>query len=139
MVSKLLNSVSDDVDKMYSLIAGLVGCGVAVEFRSWAAVYNELPDIKDIFAGKMPKVPKGTDAIYAMISSMVAYAREHKDNLREIANSIEFADKLPPDFSTVLMKDYMYIEKNYREKLMKIPEFAKWVRTKGRFINGSVG
>ena len=139
MVSNLLNSVSDDVDKMYSLIAGLVGCGVAVEFRSWATVYNELPDIKDIFAGKMPKVPKGTDAIYAMISSMVAYAREHKDNLREIANSIEFADKLPPDFSTVLMKDYMHIEKNYREKLMKIPEFAKWVRTKGRFINGSVG
>ena len=38
MVSNLLNTVSDDIDKMYSLIAGLVGSGVAVEFRTWAKV-----------------------------------------------------------------------------------------------------
>ena len=138
MVSNLLNTVDSDVDKMYDLIAGLIGCGVAVEFRSWATVYNELPDIKEIFAGRNPKLPRSTDAIYAMISSMVAYAREHKDSMREIANSIEYAAKLPPDFATVLMKDYMYIEKGYKEKLMKIPEFSSWLRTKGRMINGVV-
>ena len=138
MVSNLLNTVSDDVDKMYNMIAGLVGCGVAVEFRTWASVYDQLPDIKDIFAGKKPRLPKSTDAMYAMIGSMVEYAREHKNDMTKIANSIEFAATMPPDFSTVLMKDYMYIEKGYKEKLMQIPEFAKWLRTKGRMINGAV-
>lgn len=138
MVSNLLNNVCDDVVKMYSMIAGLVGCGVALEFRSWASVYNELPDIKDIFDGRKPRLPKSTDAMYAMISSMVTYAREHKTDMKRIANSIEYAAMMPPDFSTVLMKDYMYIEKDFKEKLLKIPTFAQWLRTKGRMINGSV-
>lgn len=138
MVSNLLNTVSDDVDKMYNLIAGLVGSGVAFEFRTWATVYDQLPDIKDIFAGKKPRLPHSSDAMYAMISSMVEYAREHRYDMAKIANSIEYAGMMPPDFSTVLMKDYMYIEKDYKEKLMRIPEFTKWLRTKGRMINGSV-
>ena len=139
MVSNLLNTVSDDVDKMYNMIAGLIGCGAAVEFRSWAMVYDQLPKISDVFDGKKPKLPDSTDAIYAMISSMVVYAKEHKNDMTKIANSIEYAStKMPPDFSTVLMKDYMYIDKDYKEKLIKIPEFAKWLRTKGRMINGAV-
>jgi hypothetical protein len=138
MVSNLLNSVSDDVGKMYSMIAGLVGCGVAVEFRIWSKIYNNLPDIEDIFAGKKPKMPKESDALYALSSAMVSYAREHKNDMKKIANSIEYADMMPPDFSTVLMKDYMYLEEGYKEKLLHIPEFAKWLRTKGRFVNGAV-
>ncbi len=138
MVSNLLNSVSDDVDKMYHLIAGLVGTGVAVEFRTWAQVYNQLPDIKDIFDGKMPAMPHSTDAMYALTSSMTAYAREHKTEISRLANSITYANRMPPDFSTVLMKDYMYIEKNFKEKLLTIPEFSRWLQTKGKLLNGSV-
>ena len=138
MVSKLLNHVNEDIDKMYSLVAGLVGCGVAVEFRTWAQVYHQLPDTKDIFDGKMPPLPSNTDAMYALTSSMVAYAREHKNEMHRIANSISYANKMPPDFSAILLKDYMYIEKNYKEQLMSIPEFAIWLRSKGRLINGSV-
>ena len=138
MVSNILNSVSDDVDKMYHLIAGLVGTGVAVEFRTWAKVYNSLPNMEDIFDGKMPQLPKNSDAIYALISSMTAYAREHKTEMNRIANSIVYAEHMPPDFSAVLLKDYMYIEDGYKEKLMRIPEFARWLSTKGRLLNGSV-
>ena len=138
MVSNLLNHVEDDVDKMYPLIAGLVGCGVAVEFRTWAAVYHQLPSVKDIFEGKRPPLPSGTDALYALTSARVSYAREHKDNMTMIANSIAYADRMPPDFSAVLLKDYQYLEENYKQKLLSIPEFVKWLRTKGRLINGAV-
>lgn len=69
---------------------------------------------------------------------MVAYAREHKNEMHRITNSIIYADKMPPGFSAVLMKGYMYIEKDYKQKLISIPEFAKWLRTKGRLINGTV-
>jgi hypothetical protein len=84
MVSNLLNTVSDNVNTMYPLIAGLVGCGAAIEFRTWATVYNQLPDIKDVFDGKNPPLPNGVDALYALISSMVSYAREHKNEMRRI-------------------------------------------------------
>jgi len=138
MVSNLLNHVSDDIDEMYPLIAGLVGSGVAVELRTWAKVYRQLPDIQDVFDGKQPPLPTGADALYALCAAMTAYAREHKDDLTRMEHSIRYAEKMSPDFSTVLMKDYMYLEKGYKEKLMRIPAFAQWLRTKGALINGAV-
>lgn len=138
MVSNVLNYVSDDLNKVYSLVAGLLGTGVAIEFRTWANIYNTLPSIDDIFDGKNPSLPQTADAMYALTSSMVTYAREHKNDLNKIANSIKYADNMPPDFSTVLMKDYMYIDKDYIHKLMMIPEFTRWYQTKGRLLNGSV-
>ena len=138
MVSNILNSVSDDIDEMYSLIAGIVGSGVAVELRTWAKVYKDLPSVEDIFDGKTPPVPKNTDAMYALTASMTSYARAHKDDLGRLANSIRYAEKMPPDFSAVLLKDYMYIEKDFKNTLICIPEFSKWLQTKGSLMNGSV-
>ena len=138
MVSNLLNRVNDDVDRMYDLIAGIVGTGTAIEFRTWAKVYDELPDLEEIFDGKQPKVPSGTDALYALCAAMTAYAREHKDQLVRIAHSVRYADRMPPDFSTVLFKDYLYIEKDFRAKLLRIPEFSAWLSTKGRLLHGTV-
>lgn len=138
MVSNYLNLVSEDVDKLYPLIAGCVGAGVAVEFRTYCEAYDGLPLMEDVFAGRPCQMPKGNDAMYALVSAMTAYAREHKDDLKQIRNSILFAGKMPVDFSTVLMRNYLSIEKNYREKLMRIPEFMRWMQTKGRLLNGSV-
>ena len=138
MVSNLLNGISDDIDEMYSLIAGIVGTGVAVEFRTWSKVYKDLPPIEDIFDGKMPVCPKNTDALYALISSMTYYARNHKEELARIANSIRYGVKLPADFAAVLFKDYMYIEDGYKTQLLSIPEFNKWMQTRGSLMNGSV-
>ena len=86
----------------------------------------------------MKKEMKRYFASMALTAAMTAYAREHKTELSKIANSIAYADHMPPDFSTVLMKDYMYIEKNYKEKLLHIPEFVRWLQTKGKLLNGSV-
>ena len=138
MVSNLLTYVNSDVDKMLPMISGVVGSGVAVEFRTWSQVYDDLPDLEEIFDGKNPRMPTGTDAMYALTASMTAYAREHKDDLPRIANSLAYADRMPPDFSTMLMKDYLYIEENYRQKLLQIPAFSRWLSTKGRLMNGVV-
>ena len=48
------NYVSDDVEKLFPLISGIVGSGTAVELRTWAQIYEELPAIEDIFDGKNP-------------------------------------------------------------------------------------
>ena len=136
MVSNILNCIDDDIDQMYSLIAGIIGVGVTIELRSWTKIYKDLPNIEDIFDGKMPPLPQNTDALYALISSMTAYARDHKNEMERIAYSIQYADRLPPDFGVVLIKDYMYIDKNYKNQLMMIPEFLKWLNDKGSLLNG---
>ncbi|MBP3696844.1 MAG: AAA family ATPase [Clostridia bacterium] len=130
-VSKLLNTVDGNVELMYPMIAGLVGTGAAIEFKTWCDVYNQLPSVKDIFDGKNPSVPKNTDVLYALISSMFDYAKKHSKDLSKIANSIKYAMKLPSDFSFVLFRDYISIEENYKLKLLQIPEFVTWLQNKG--------
>ena len=136
MVSNVLKLMDGNVDRAYSLLAGCIGLGAAIEFRSWCKIYSTLPDVADIFAGRNCPVPSGSDAIYALISSMTLYAKEHKTDMKKIANSISYALRFTPDFSAVLIKNYMAIEPGYREKLMRIPEFQRFVQTKGRYLNG---
>ena len=139
MVSNILKNVSDDIKEIYPLIAGLVGKGVAVEFKTFTRIYKDLPNVEHIFYGTEVFVPRYPDVLYALISSMISYAKEHKDNMELIENSINYALMLPPDFSIVLLKDYMYLEKDYLKKLMKIPAYTNWLMDKGRLIDVSNG
>ncbi len=136
MVSNVLNNVSGDVSRVYELIVGLVGVGVAVEFRSWCNIYSELPSVVNIFKGKDEPVPTQTDRLYALTASMIDYARVNKDNLSEIENSVKYATKMPPDFATVLLSGYQSIDKDFTKKLLTLPSFIKWFDTKGRLLNG---
>ena len=138
MVSNILTHVNEDVEQVKSLIGGLVGVGMALEFRTWCRVFRDLPKMEDIFAGKITTPPKGNDTLYALCAAMVAYARDHKEDMDSIAKSIRYAQQLPPDFSAMLIKDYMYLEENYRSKLMRVPEFSRWLESKGWLLNGTV-
>lgn len=137
MVSKVLKLHNDDAKSAYPLICGLVGSGVASEFSSWCRVYSSLPKIEDVFNGRYKAVPKATDVLYALVSSMSSYAKEHKNDMDLIENSIEYAMLLPPDYAFILLKNYMAIEPGYKNKLMKIPSFFKWINSKGRILNGT--
>ena len=138
MVSNVLNTVSSDIGEVYQLVAGLVGAGAAIEFRTWEKVYETMPKVEDIFNGTCENVPSGTDTLYALASSMTAYARSHKEDLDGIANSIRYSEKFPPDFAVMLLKDYMYIEEGFKEMLLKIPEFAHWMNKRGKLLNAAV-
>ncbi|SFB66475.1 ATP-binding protein [Ruminococcus albus] len=134
MVSTLLNVVSDDIESIFPMIAGCIGIGKALEFRSWCRVFDELPDIDGIFSGKMPDVPKNTDALYALTAEMTARACRCKEDMERIANSVRYAKKLPPEFAAMLLRDYMAFEDGFRLKLMCIPEFTEWLQKNGRFF-----
>ena len=137
MVSNILNYVSDDFKDVYPLVSGLIGNAVATEMRTWSRIYSKLPDICKIFEGKETMVPKELDALYALTSSMISYARKYKDDLYKIGNSIRYANLLPPEFSVILLKDYLYLEDNYKSKLMLIPEYLNWIKSKGRFLDAA--
>ena len=92
MVSNILNRVSEDIDKVFNLIAGLVGIGQAEDLRTWSKGYMDLPRIGDIFDGNVVEIPENTDSSIPLISAMTSYACN-----------------LPPYFLVNLIKDYMDI------------------------------
>ena len=138
MVSSLLNNVMDDVVKIYPMIAGLIGSGPAIEFRTWCGVYHDLPTMDDVFSGKTIDVPKGTDAMYALVSSMTAYASEHRNDIVAIGNSLSYAKRLPADFAELLIQNYRDFEKDYESFLHSVPEYMDYAVKRGRLRNGNV-
>lgn len=138
MVSNVLHISGSDMEEVFPLVAGLVGMGAASEFRAWSQVYQDLPEMEEIFAGRAKTMPKNADCLYALVSAMTAYARDHREDAEQIRNSIVYAMHMPPDFSVVLLKEYLSIEKDYRKKLMQIPEFVRWLQTKGSLLNGII-
>ena len=137
MVSHVLTDVSDNVDQVYDLIKGLVGKGVASEFRTYVSFYDKLPDIADIFAGKVVPVPKDIAVSYAIVSAMVDYAKQNKDDLPGIANSLAYASGLPRDFQTLLIQDYLLIDEGLAKKIMAMPELARWRAGNASLLNGA--
>lgn len=137
MVSNLLKVSGDDPSAIYPLISGCVGGGVATEFCSWCRVFSRLPKIEDVFTGRYTEIPSETDVLYALISSMTSYVREHQNDIRGIELSIQYAMRLPADFSVVLLKNYMAINEDFKRYLMTIPSFTRWLSSKGRYLNGN--
>ena len=102
----------------------------------WCTVHNRLPDVEEIFRGKSPVAPKGSDALFALTSNMVAYAREHKYDLELIANGIDYSQNLPADFSVSFMKELLNLELGYSKKLINLPAYRRWMDKRGVLLNG---
>lgn len=139
MVSTVLSRVDDNEKTMAPMIAGLVGAGVALEFTTWCRVYHNLPTMEDVFSGKADKIPASTDALFALVSSMTAYASEHRKDAVAIGNSLSFAKRLPADFAELLIRNYRDFE-DYYDKLFlcKLPEYSEYVTRRGLIRNGKV-
>lgn len=136
LASKVLKAYDGDVEEAYMMIAGCVGNSTAIEFLSWCKVYNEIPSLEAIFSGKNPSVPKKPNIVYALVSSMVAYARDCKDDLEKISNAIAYSEKFAPDFSVTFMREVLSFEPGYSKKLITLPAYRKWVEQRGGFLNG---
>jgi len=135
MVSNILNAVTDDMDFAFPLIAGLVGQAVAIEFMSYLKVYIGLPSAERIFQGRETRTPSSHDQTYALISSLVNYASRHQNDTFGIVNSLKYLKNIPTDFATIMIRDYGYISDEFKDKLYGIPEYLKWIESKGKYLN----
>ena len=138
LASNVLSIYDGDENAALSMIAGCVGLSAATEFCMFCSVYSTLPDVEEIFDGKNPALPKSTDALFALLSSMVACAQENKDDERKIGNAIIYSENFPPDFSVAFVKELMNIEKDYMKTLITNPAYAKWMERRGRMLNGVI-
>jgi hypothetical protein len=138
MVSNILNNVPGTPQEMYPLVAGLVGNGMAIEFKSWCQLHKDLPDTEGIFNRTEINIPKASDTLYAVVSSMISYAKEHKDEHVKIGNSLKYAKRMPADYISLLLKSYEAISDDYKETLLEIPEYLELINKRSALRNGSV-
>lgn len=136
LASKILYAYEGNTEDAYMMLSGCIGTATAVEFLSWCNVYNEIPSVEAIFNGKNPTVPKKPNVVYALVSSMIAYAREHKKDFDRIGNAISYAEQFAPDFSVTFVREVMNLEPGYAKRLLTLPAYRKWMERKGRFLNG---
>lgn len=108
MVSNILNTVSQDLEVVYPLIAGCIGQLTAETFRGWCGLYANMPSIADIFRGKQVTAPQAEELQIVLRSAMVAYARQHPTQ-EGIDHSIDYACGLPFQFRLKLLRDYCRI------------------------------
>lgn len=129
MVSNILSYAQPDRDAAYPFLCGCLGSGTATEFCAFCRLDANLPPMEEIFAGKCSSKPTRPDLLYALVAAMSSYASKHRDNMRAINHSIEYAMSLPPEFSTYLMLDYLAFAPSYRQKLLEMaPAFSAWLR-----------
>lgn len=82
-------------------LSGAVGSGCASEFIGFIRVYQDLPDLDEIIDDpKGAKVPTGSAALYAVTAGLVC--KLTKANSGAI---ITYCEKLPSEFSTLLIRD----------------------------------
>ena len=136
MVSNLLNYVSDDINKIYNQIVGLVGSGVAIELRTWSKIYSRLPKVEDIFDGKTKEIPSNASELFALSCQMVRYMKKHVNETDRVINSIKYANSFPLDFAMVLLDQYLNADKELGHRLMANPEFVRWMSKESSFRNG---
>jgi hypothetical protein len=113
-LGKLLKAGVNSVEAF----AGSIGAGAAAEFNGFLKIYKNLPSIAAILLD-----PDGTDvpsdpaAQYAVVSALV-----EKSTVDNVGNIVKYAERLPVDFSVLLVRDML--RKN--KKISATKTFITW-------------
>lgn len=118
-VAKIMRSVPDK--KIFPAIAaGTVGLGAASELLGFLRVYEDLPDVDEILAQPLQSVlPEDPATLYALCQAL-AY-RVGEQNVDAL---LEFALRLPPEFSVLLARDCV---RRY-PAFVEHPDFERWAQ-----------
>ena len=99
-VSRLI-AQDPDPSILFDLVAGAVGEGAAAEFCGFLKIFRSLPNVDSVLlAPDKATVPKDPATLYAVCG---AIARKATD--QNFARVIQYADRLPAEFSVLLVRD----------------------------------
>ncbi|MCR5836013.1 MAG: AAA family ATPase [Lachnospiraceae bacterium] len=121
------------VEDMYTQIAACVGVDTAIAFIEWVKKQKELPNVADIFKGKFSKYPASSDALYALIISMVSYVEKKEKKSGngvlkpELENMAVYASKFSSDYQAALYTNLEQI-KSVKDKLSTVKLYKDYKR-----------
>lgn len=111
---KLIRAGLDDIE----ILAGAVGEGCAIELIGFIEVYKSLPNISAILLDPQKAiVPTEPAALYAVVSALTE--KITMDNANRI---LKYGNRLPADFSVLLVRDSIRKEPN----IQNTKAFIRW-------------
>jgi hypothetical protein len=115
----LSNVIRDNqISQIESIVYGLVGYSVGIEFLSYVKVFKELPSIEAILRGEEIEFSNTPSTLYALCSAIVNRFEF------EYANAVfEFSKRLPTEFAVMLIKDIFVKD----DRLAELDIFAQWL------------
>lgn len=107
------------------LIAGLVGQAAGMEYEGFVKVWSNLPDLDQIEKTGKGKIPKETAALLAVVSALVARAKEEN-----VGNLFDYVGQLPGEYQMLYVKDLIH----KTPKWATHKEYSRWASTHGKNI-----
>ena len=129
MVSNILNDVSDDISKVFPLIKGCIGGRVAYLLRTYGEVFFKIADPAEICNGGNVGVPVRAEALFATVSALTDYLRDHSDR-NGVDNAVAYGFRIPHEFREKLFES-LYSVKALRPLLYENKAFSEWLDDNG--------
>lgn len=115
-LSRLIDASNGKIE--FDLAKGVVGEGYATEFLGFLKIYLSLPDPDVVLmAPKKAEVPEDPATLYAICGAVAQKASD-----QNMGNVVEYANRLPVEFSVLLVRDSI----NRDHSLMKTRAFIEW-------------
>ncbi len=115
-VSRIMSVANAEIE--YELAAGIVGGGAVIELIGFMRIYRSLPDPDVVLmAPDKAEVPEDPATLYAICGALA-----HKASDQNISRVIKYADRIPVEFSVLLVRDCL----NKDENLVKTRAFIEW-------------
>jgi hypothetical protein len=115
-LSKLMDANKGEID--FDFAKGVTGEGHAAEFVGFLNIYKSLPDPDMvIMAPKKAEVPVDPATLYAICGAVAQKASD-----QNMKNVVEYANRLPDEFSVLLIRDCI----NRDGELVKTRAFIEW-------------
>ncbi len=118
-ISKILDACAHE-DVEYELFQGTVGLAAATEFIGFLKIWRDLPTVEDILnAPTSITIPNDPATLYALCEAVGA-----KTCLENIEPVVEFALRLPTEFSVLLLRTAVCRDEN----IVKTTPFMTWAK-----------
>ena len=115
-LSRLMDASNGDID--YDLAKGVVGEGYASEFIGFIKIFKNLPDPDMVLmAPSKAVVPTDPATLYAICGAVATKASD-----QNMKNVVEYANRLPVEFSVLLIRDCITRD----DSLLKTRAFVEW-------------
>lgn len=135
-VSRLLQATGKEPEQLHELIAGCIGASYAGEFENWCRIYKRLPSVQEILSsGQRVERPKGTDVMYALISSLLSCISQKRDTIteKELENVCGYVSGFPADFSVLFFRGLLKVE-GMNLRLASNSVFSAWMKKNKRYL-----
>ena len=66
--------------------------------------------------------------------SIINHIKSNELSDSEIDNSVEYILDMPNDYSLVIMKSYMDVSDEMKNRLLRIPRFTRWLSNEGKLL-----